>query len=409
MARFDFQSPGAAFTGQIAEALAQRKAEERQMMLDQLTVNADSRAQENALRQAAEHKQQLAAGEQAMRFGAEDQDFQRAGMIAQGLDAGGEIPTESLPLFQRLGWAKQLPTPQVSTETSVQMPEGADPEAFAKQLEQTQAPAGPAKFGYVGNLEQRDKQRARESSSGLIARLMESPKTKQQGEFLSQLMAVNDGVIPEAVASKFLQPDVPLHIFDVDSGRVTNAGNISPHAQVVTRSRPPRDIRTQWVHGGEKDGNTVFFDAENPARQVSIDASRRGGGSSSSNQASLGSLNIPSSYLDDINLSMSALVRDPRGVTPEALGGFRNAMSIGFNEAKVNVSPAARQAASSLLNTELQQGRQLLEQLVATGQLTIEDANDAMTLYSSVPQPVRDVLAKNPYDPNKKKESWWPF
>jgi hypothetical protein len=263
MGRFDFKSPGAAFTASIADTLAQRKAEERQMMLDQLTVNSDQRAQEAAARQAEEHRLGLEQTRQQMGFAGEDQEFQRAGMIAAGLDPDSEIPAEALPLFQKLGWARQLPTPQVSTETSVQMPEGADPEAFAKQLEQSTAPSGPPRYGYVGNEKQREHRRKQEQTGALLKNLMGNKETAEAGQYLAQLAAANDGIVPEAVAAKFLQPNVPLEIFDQETGKIRSAGNVSPHAQILTHTRPPQQIRPRnMIRVTGPDGTAALVDQE---------------------------------------------------------------------------------------------------------------------------------------------------
>src|SRR5688572_600906 len=87
MGRFDFQSPGAAFTSQIADALAQRKVQERQHMLDQLTMNADARAAEDQEFQRQHLARQEAESKARMGQMAQESELTKLSALEAPMDA----------------------------------------------------------------------------------------------------------------------------------------------------------------------------------------------------------------------------------------------------------------------------------------------------------------------------------
>lgn len=310
MARFDFQSPGAAFTGQIAEVLAKRKAEERQSMLDQLTMNADMRAQEAAQRDAAAQKAQL-----------ENQAFERniteLGLITRNMRRGDDptargVNPELFELGKKYGMFEEMPTPQVSTTTDFVGPEGTVMEnGIGAAPEAANTPPPPPRWGFVGNAEERVEAEDVAGDAKLIARLMENPETRKQGQYLMDLANANRGRIPEGVAEKYLQPDVPFQIFDQATGELRDGGMVSPHAQVATLPRPPRDHRPRNLMPViDREGNLGLIDQETiPVDPITGIANlpegytRASGGSGADGSQPLGITNRAyDAYVDELSL-----------------------------------------------------------------------------------------------------------
>lgn len=244
MSRYDFQSGGAAFSDQIAQLLAQRKAEERQRLLDSLTVNADSRAQEAAQREQKdlEMRQQESmlrqSGEQ------QTQELQKLGALEAPLKMGEDpkargYSPKDIEMLNRWGRLTKLPTPSVSTSESFTDTQGTPAEG-SQAGPAAPAPAPPVepRYGYVGTREEQEHDRRKMENAQLIGHLMQDPKKAEIAQFYKAIYDANDGMIP-AEALNLLQPNSPLFINDEPSGTVTQHGTLPPNAHIVNRGYQP--------------------------------------------------------------------------------------------------------------------------------------------------------------------------
>lgn len=212
--------------------------------------------------------------------------------------------------------------------------------------------------------------------------------------------------------AKFMAPTQGI-VFDEPSGKYLDSsgkpwvGPLPVGAEIRTRSHPPRmpQQRQPMYIGNDDKGNPVYWDPFTNEKVAHSGVTRPG--ATNSNQSILGSLNIPTPFLDDIQLKMDVITNDPRGVDESDIASFRNAMSQGFREAKIKATPAARQLAMALLNKGTGEHQAYVKQQLAAGAATIADVEDALNMYSSLPQQIRDVMAANPYDPLKKERTWW--
>jgi hypothetical protein len=234
MARFDFQSPGAGFTDQITDMLAQRKAEERQRMLDQLTVNADRRAQEVAARQQSEHEEQ-------MRGMGQEREIGLVNALGVGRSRGDDLSTlspEQRELFSKYGRTTQFPGTQVSTTTEMEGVDGLQTEV---------APPTPPRMGYVGTPQEMEDERRRAADASAIARMMESdnPAEREKGALLSRMMSMNDGKIPAEFAAKLMTPGGRVRSYNPDTGKMSDLGEVGAFDQVISQGYRPRDFSQQ--------------------------------------------------------------------------------------------------------------------------------------------------------------------
>lgn len=262
MGRFDFESPGAAFTEQISKELAQRKAEQRQSMLDQLTMNSDVRAQEESARRKTESDAQLADTREQRRL-------QKLGIIGGNMNPGEDpsslgLSPEDIELGKSLAMFRRQPTPSVSSTAEFTNPETGEQASVAGPASTPEAPV-PPRLGYVGDKGDRDKQRQRDMSAQFIFGLYndKDPKRAQYAKFAEQQAMLNDGIVPGAVMAQLMQPEVPVNIFDMDSGQMTSGGTVPANSQLITRTRPPRDYKPRnMMQAMDANGNLALIDQE---------------------------------------------------------------------------------------------------------------------------------------------------
>jgi hypothetical protein len=410
MARFDFQSPGAAFTGQIAEQLAERKATERQRMLDQLTMNADSRAAEAAQRQQAESEAQLA--DMAHRKELQDLDVYRSGLRR------GQTPTnpQVTSLLDRYGLLEDLPSPQVSTATEFSGADGTQMEGPTSGPMEQSAPVPPRR-GYVGSLLEQEKDRLRANTRGLIDTLMAKPETRQDGEFIAKFALANDGIADPGIIAHSMAPGKAGVVFDVERGIFKDAsgktitGNLPSNAHVVTQSRPPRELRPRsWIGAGVEPGtgNSVFIDPDDidrmtgqPRRFVIPGTSKPSSGAAGRGSA----LGIPATYLDDLDNAERALGYDPRSVDEQAFSNYRGSLTRGFGAASYG-SPAVKAAAQMYIQNP-EAAAEMIDKLIdaAPDRASMERIATEYNQYlGAIPPHVKEMLKNNPYVANKPEE-----
>jgi hypothetical protein len=392
MPRFDFQSPGAAFTDQITKALAERKAEERQHMLDQLTVNAEGRAAEEAKRRQAEHESSLATN--ALNRDVTTLSAYEAGGIQPGEDIEGRFGADGAKLFSRFGRTRPVPTPNVSSDiTSFAGPEGTTVQGEIPQSAPAAgptAPPRPPKMGYVGTPADQTLQRKRNMSAELLMNLLKDPKPENAmlAQLLERHMLANDGVAPDDFLEKNMPTSVPLGMFDQETGEITLGGkpatSAPSNAKFFTRSRTPVDP-TPTPLGVDANGSVVFYDrtTRQPRTFEGImkPTSRSGG------NKNLDALGIPNAYLDDIDDKEYALGVDPANASPEALAGYRGAMGRAFSQAGIDASPVVRRLAIEYLSNP-----QSAEQKASSMLKTEKDFNDLMTMLNAINPAAKQIL-----------------
>lgn len=239
MPRFDFTSPGAGFVDQMTKALAERKADERQAMLDNLTKASEARAQQaeeranrEAISMADYRKQQITESkEQAERA--------QAGELAQGLSMGDDptangMTPEQIQLLVRHGYLTQgaaTPVPSVSTsETFTAPPDTSfvgpqDPDqpsipATAPEVPPTPTPTIP-RYGAVGTPQERERGRKKREQGRMLVDMLSSqdPEERQTGALLAKISNANDGEIPKEFLN-YLSPKQRSYTMNAENGKM---------------------------------------------------------------------------------------------------------------------------------------------------------------------------------------------
>lgn len=235
MGRFDFVSPGAAFTGEITKLLAERKVEERQRLLDSLATNADQRAATEATEQKKVRDAQLKSQQQ-------QDEIARLGAITGNMDVG-DAPTgmaqEDVDLGKKYHAWKDVPVPRTSAAVTNMQGEEGGPPAEGFTPEQNQQGPAPTRLGYVGTAAQRDRDRKKQQSAQMIANLLQDadPAKKEAGALMQRVWEARDGDIPDGMFD-MLAPN-HLQIFDERNGKLGKAQDIPFGTKIMTRGYPP--------------------------------------------------------------------------------------------------------------------------------------------------------------------------
>jgi len=381
MSRFDFVSPGAAFTGEMTKLLAERKAEERQRLLDSLAQNADSRAAQQLERESAESKQRMASQQQ-------QDELARLGAVTSNLDIGADpeaagVSPEMIALGKKYGAWHDVPEPQVNTAiTGMQDDQGQAPTDFTPA--DATPPAPKTHLGYVGSAQQRDRERKRAQTGAIISSLMQDPQKKQVGEFLANVAAANDGVLSDQALS-YLAPDTNVKIFDEPSGKFKDGGSIPANSHVVTRGYAPSQasMRDRFI-GSDISGHPVSINSDG-SYKVDQNVQLKTG-------AEENSIGIPQRLIEDHNTRVSLLSPDDNGIVdPNDMRVFRQS---GFSiiQAANRVSPMVRQLATEFLNNPAAYAQHLTKV-----QLDDREISQLEQLKNAIASPeVAELLKRNP-------------
>lgn len=300
MGRFDFQSPGAAFTESMAQTLAQRKAEDRQRLLDSLSINADTRAAEESVRQAK-------VTDSSLQSAGQEREIQRVAALTSHMSRGADISTlapEDQALLQKYQAVTAAKEPDASaTITGMKDETGAPTTDFTPTAEpQTPVPTKP-KYSFAGTREEQDRDRKRDQAGVVISELIKDPKTQEAGMFLARISAANDGEIPAGAWEQAgIAPPTPLSIFHEASGKVTSAGNVPANSKVITQGYSPRELRgRQLVPAGfNEQGETMLYDPDTN-KTITVPGSHKG---ANPDEASLG---VPIGLAQAYQASVSGL------------------------------------------------------------------------------------------------------
>jgi len=286
MPRFDFQSPGAAFVDTLTRVLAERKAEERQQMLDRLTQAAEERANRESLDRKAyqdaqvknmQHNQTLAdaAESRAKEQHGMSMDANRLAFLERGMEPdtpffGVEKSPEDLALLQRAGVLKAMPPPPDAPNVDNTLPG-------------TRISAQPTSYQYIGSPEHRAKTRERNERGAAIAKLLQNPEVAGSigsgpGAMLSSI--VESGGDPTSAMTQLIPHTMPgqeAMVFDEASGKFNKGPMVKPGQTIIQRSRPPQQpasaTRNDLI-GWNNEGNPMF---QRPDNSIYTDTSVKGG------------------------------------------------------------------------------------------------------------------------------------
>ncbi len=377
--RFEFESPGAAFTGTIAQVLTQRKAEERQRLLDSLQFTAEQRAEQEAQRQAERDAQSIAASKAQMASQQLHDEMAKAGALAAPRRMGdnpeeiGYAP-EDVDLLRKYGYIKDVPVPQVSTGSETFTDEQGVP-AEGPAAAPVATPAPKMRPSFVGSQQEQADEEDKRNSAMLISQLLQDEKTKPLGMSLMHMAEANNGKIPKE-ANQLLEPNAPVYVWNEGTGRVEASNqNLPPNAKVVTQPRPYRDYaQRQWIatrNVGPNGGQILFDPNSGETREMPGTASMPGGGV----PQGLQTLGISQGTFDAHDAAVAMMgddASDDGTVTPGLMDHFRTTASRMIEGAKVtgNVAhlaklyvndPAAYKAA--IVNGSVQLSPQEIDQL----------------------------------------------
>lgn len=265
MGRYNFVSPGAAAGDSIVDVLAKARAEDRQRMIDQITS-------QNAESQRALESEQIQAS-QTGRFNKEFEDTAKGWQLNQDLSG---VDPRYLAEGKKRGWIGKKPkgsTPVVSTEQTFGGAAGPldvpiEPGAEQVQDQSPSSPTGPQQQApegdnfYRGDRAQQEDEQSKNDIGSIISGLMADDKmpADQKQSIINALMIMQTtgGKSMPAWLGQVMQPQEPNHLFDVESGKFSDAPGHG--GQIITRPREPRVPRDTGSYVGpatDKAGKTV--------------------------------------------------------------------------------------------------------------------------------------------------------
>lgn len=268
--RFEFESPGAAFVDQMTKVLAQRKVEERQAMLDNLTKAADARAADEAKQMALYRADQ-------MKSNAQSRDIEHVNAVTAGMSMGDKttgMSPETIDLMRRYKRLKERPlVPSVSSSTDYNVTDdtGVKGEAIESDIpapEMVATPPPPPEEVFVGTREERDKAARIAKGKAALGVLATNgdPEDLKAAEYLSLLAEVNDGDIPKE-AYTVLTPKQQAKIFNTETGETRlsmlegGAPNMTRGETILQQRPDTTHSRERWPVGKTRDGFTIYVDA----------------------------------------------------------------------------------------------------------------------------------------------------
>ena len=396
--RFDFTSPGAAFTSQITQLLAERKAEERQNLLDTIAQRADDRAERES--QAQNEWRQAEAASRKQR-----DEIDRLGALTSGLRMGDDPSTlgykpEDIELMQRYGKAR----------TATTIP---DAPTYGEDQQLAPAPAPQTHMSFVGTTQEQERAQRKQSLLNAASAMMHSTdKTQQQrGTMLAQMVDASNGDVPDNLIAQLMAPDVPLMKWNEQTGQISNTGQFVPsNAQILTQ--PDFSGRYTSMNRPDKNpmslgaqGTTHYFMDPETHKVFTVEGGVSGGGASA-NQSLLG---VPQDAWNDLQDTAAFLAPDQYGaVKPDAMFEWRlRANRVLGSTNKQALSPKVRRMAQDFINDP-----NLLRNYKGA-QLTPEEDMQWRTIYNGFGgQQMAEILKRNPLKPFDTKGkggvfNWW--
>lgn len=418
MARFDFVSPGAAFTDAVTDFLTKKKAEERQQLLDSLAVNADRRAAEAATLEAKEANQRMAT-QQDMNERA------RVAEISQYLDPNDPAALQGLSpedraLMQKHGAIRDIPNsstvasqPITGSPLTPALPATGTGKPSTPPLRDVGSiimgamqPGRPTQQGFVGNQAQRDLLRQRQATGSFINGLMTNPDTKQAGTMFGALAQIHNGILPDSsdvAIMHELGPKKQFAIFDENSKKITTPDGKSitdydpSKYTLITRGFMPPGYANSFMDryvGTNEDGYPVFMGKDG---KLHVDTTA--GRFKTPANTMAGALTAP--ILDDLNTKATMLMQNPSD--KDAIDSYRSSATYAAAQMTVRNTPTVKQIINEIIMNP-RQGNALFAKALDSGEISKNDANVISSVVSSVlPPNIVDILKLSPYTGPKVK------
>jgi hypothetical protein len=387
MGRFDFASPGAEAVEGITKVLARRKAEERQNLLDSLTVKADERAAAEAVAQQQVREAQLRQMDLQNQVTREQQDRLKYEQIANNLDLGTEASKANLKpadvdlIGKYGGWSVKAAPPANTSGVT-------DAASASDVVANTQGPS----MVFVGTRDQRERQRRLDESGKIIARMATNPKTAKWADAAAMSAANNDGKISDEILA-MLGPDVDVSIFDEPSGRFKSGGTISRGAQVVTRGWSPNyntgANRREWIpHGVNSDGYVVFVNGNGQTKVGDVQIA---------NPRGAASLGISQPAIDSHMATLGGLQEVGTGFLGYGEAKIPEANLIMFRQSANNLIQQAKTTAKvkQLAGVFVKDINEFQKALAQTANLTPDEGGQLKVLTDAIASPeLQEVLKR---------------
>lgn len=255
--QFDFTSPGAAFSDSLSNTLLERKALERQNLLDTLSMKAEQRAENEAQEMAKYRDFEIKSGQQR-------NEIEQLGAMTSHLQPGDDpealgFSPEQIKLGQKYGvWqSKQVPDSSAQVQTG---PDGQPMPVPNKTV-----------YSYIGTPQQRELTQMRQQTAAAIAAMPDGPdKINAQ-----KIAAVNNGIMPEQMQGQFFGGGKKLFRYNYEKDRLedwsghpvdlsANGGELPTNAEVLTRGWRPQvpHYRMPIQVGVDKDNHPVMYDPD---------------------------------------------------------------------------------------------------------------------------------------------------
>lgn len=269
--QFDFTSPGAAASDAMTQALVERKALERQNLIDSLSVKASQRAD-------AEAEQQKAYQNYEMQMGRDRNDRERADFLTKNMHnmVGQDIShlrPEDQQLLTNSGLARQAP---VMTAPPILGTDNANGTQTPDQAAQMQN-----KLTYSGTYEDQEKQKLRDVANQIIAR-QANPEAKR---FLQDSADANDGMLSQQDIDRTIPHHISVVSFEgkvptingqpLTSDTVTPFGTdtvVKPLRQAVPRYVPPQEVwnpKTNMTEWHDPETGKLLWQTEGVGKGIS--------------------------------------------------------------------------------------------------------------------------------------------
>jgi hypothetical protein len=247
---YQFGSPLAAAGSALTDLLAQRKAEQRQKMLDDI-------AAQDAESMRASRQAQIEMSQAQTEMAQERAELERMNAFLAGNPMGTEVPEDSefldiLRKFNRVQQGSPIPTPGVNTGESY---------SFGEAIEESDT---ADKWFIRGTIEEQERERLAGLASNYANTLdITDPRQKTAYDQIMASLATESGMpdISSMFAERF-----PAVIFDEPTGQLRQDSSVTTPTQPLTFTTPARDVRlghapkAREPWGETPEGLPIIFD-----------------------------------------------------------------------------------------------------------------------------------------------------
>lgn len=272
MARYNYLSPGTAAGEGLLEVLTQRRDEERQRMLDEIT-------KQNAEQNRKSAEQSRAATQQQIEESKQRSELATLGIQEEGLEPGDDIPVGQEKLFEKYG--KVRPTRVIDTPGTpvpYQTPPFGEEDTvrgLAGPLDMGTVLGAPIfqKGGYAGTQAQRDRDRRTAKVKEIQGKLNPDLSTQEIQGLLLEAEAAGVNVDAGTWREATRKPRVHVSFDDFDGKYRDTGGNVlsevpedaivtrrprtpqgrsGPQPRLFTKKNPNGTQENRWIHPGQE-------------------------------------------------------------------------------------------------------------------------------------------------------------